>query len=410
MPSGRDLSASEAADLLGVSVDTLYAYVSRGLIRSAASSGGKRSRRYHWEDVQQLRERKELRRDPAKAVAQALHWGAPVLESAIGLIADGRLYYRGRDALQLAATSSIEEVAALIWGDDRSPTDTPSSDQAHVLATPHLAELLGRVAGMPVTVSLPALLALAEAANLAAYDLRPAAVARTGRRILSLLVAGVTGVPPAAGVAAALQAHWLPQSPTAARLLDAALILCADHELNASTFAARCVASTGATPYAAVIAGLAAASGPRHAGQTERIRVLLEHASGGVDAPTVVGGYLRRGERVPGFGHPLYPEGDPRARFLLNRIAETYPDSPYTTAVAAVADAASRTIGERPNVDYALVALTLALGLPSDAAFTLFVIGRSVGWIGHAIEQYGSDHVIRPRARYVGRLPHDNAQ
>src|SRR5262249_29294563 len=114
MAKDQYLTAQEATKELGVSAATLYAYVSRGLIRSEPVDGKKRVRRYHREDLQRLKERKELRRNPAKLAEQALHWGAPVLESAITLIANGRLYYRGHDVLSLAATRAVEEVAGLI--------------------------------------------------------------------------------------------------------------------------------------------------------------------------------------------------------------------------------------------------------------------------------------------------------
>src|SRR5262245_52724336 len=115
MAKDQYLTAREATAQLGVSAATLYAYVSRGLIRSEPTDGKKRVRRYHREDIQRLKERKELRRNPAKLAEQALHWGAPVLESSITLIANGRLYYRGHDVLTLAATQTVEEVAGLIW-------------------------------------------------------------------------------------------------------------------------------------------------------------------------------------------------------------------------------------------------------------------------------------------------------
>ena len=112
------LSAEEAAKTLGISLPTLYAYVSPGLVRSEAIGASKRTRRYRAEDIRILKQRKDLRRNPAKAMEGALHWGEPVMESAITLIADGRLYYRGHDALSLTASRTIEEVAALIWTGD----------------------------------------------------------------------------------------------------------------------------------------------------------------------------------------------------------------------------------------------------------------------------------------------------
>src|ERR671916_2328801 len=116
MGEERYLGARRAAEELGVSLGTLYAYVSRGMIRSESAGG--RSRRYRAEDVRRLKERKERRRDPDRVVEDALHWGTPVMESAITLIEDDGLYYRGRDAVSLAAGSDVEEVAALIWTGD----------------------------------------------------------------------------------------------------------------------------------------------------------------------------------------------------------------------------------------------------------------------------------------------------
>src|SRR5215216_7537220 len=118
MGEERYLSARRAAEELGISLATLYAYVSRGMIRSEAAGGSRRNRRYRAEDVRRLKERKERRRDPDRTVEDALHWGTPVMESAITLISDDGLYYRGRDVIGLAAESTIEEVAALIWTGD----------------------------------------------------------------------------------------------------------------------------------------------------------------------------------------------------------------------------------------------------------------------------------------------------
>src|SRR5229473_7397004 len=109
------LTAQQAADALGVTPATLYAYTSRGQLRSEPIPGKPRERRYYREDIERLRERKETRRDPAKAAARGLHWGSAVLESGITLIHDGRLYYRGQDVLKMAEEASLEQVAELLW-------------------------------------------------------------------------------------------------------------------------------------------------------------------------------------------------------------------------------------------------------------------------------------------------------
>lgn len=397
------MSAGEAARELGISVSTLYAYVSRGLVRSEVGEGRGRGRRYRAEDVWRLKERKEGRRDPQRVVESALHWGAPVMESGIALISGGRLYYRGRDACELAARATIEGVAALIWTGNEGATGVFDGT----------FEVPGRVRGargvldgLPPVEAFQVALPLAAAEDPAAYDLRPAAVVRAGTRVLKLM-ARVAGGGEGPGIARSLRRGWAPGSPGAEALIDAALILCADHELPVSTFAARCVASSGATPYAVVGAGLAALQGVKHGGQTELVEAFLREVDAAGDARRAMAGRLRRGEKIPGFGHHLYPDGDPRGAELLRLTAAARPESPAVALSSAVASEALGLIGEHPTVDFGLATLARALGLPTGGALALFAIGRTVGWVGHAIEQYGSDTLIRPRARYVGEPPAD---
>ncbi|CAA9468794.1 MAG: 2-methylcitrate synthase [uncultured Rubrobacteraceae bacterium] len=398
MGTGRYLTAGQAAAELGVSLPTLYSYVSRGMVRSEAAEGGRRSRRYRAEDVRALKERKERRRDPERAAEGALRWGAPVLPSGITLVDGGRLFYRGRDVEGLAAGCSIEEVAALIWTGDPSKADGVFSGGTEGLS-PRVRRTLRTLGGLPPVELFQALLPVASAEDPVGYDLRPAGVVGTGARILRLM-AGVVGGE--GRTAEALRRGWCPGEPGAAALLDAALVFCADHELPVSTFAARCVASSGATPYAVVQAGLAALGGTRHGGQTELAGVFLEEVAASGDARKVIAGRLRRGDGLPGFGHPLYPDGDPRGAGLLRISAGAMPGSPAVALSGAVVREVRELTGERPTVDLALATVARALGLPAGGAVALFAVGRTVGWIGHAIEQYASNTLIRPRARYVG--------
>ena len=402
MGEGRYLAARQAAGELGVSLATLYAYVSRGLIRSEVAEGGGRSRRYRAEDVRRLKERKEQRRDPSKVAEGALYWGTPVMESAITLISEGKLYYRGRDVQALATGSSIEEVAALIWTGD--PAKAPELFGPEPRAfSPRYESVREGVAGLLPVEAFQVLLPLAATEDLAAYDLRPAAVARTGARMLRLMVRIATGEAAAGGsLAGTLRRGWALRDPGAEALFGSALVLCADHELNVSTFAARCVASSESTPYAAVVAGLAALQGAKHGGQTELVEAFLREAEASGDPRGAIAGRLKRGEGVPGFGHSLYPTGDPRGAELLRLTAGAYPGSPAVALSDAVAREVLDLVGERPTLDFGLVTLARALGLPAGAAIALFAIGRTVGWIGHTIEQYEDDSLIRPRARYVG--------
>jgi len=168
---------------------------------------------------------------------------------------------------------------------------------------------------------------------------------------------------------------------------------------------ARCVASTGATPYAVVSAALGALSGRRHGGASARAEALFTEIARGGDPMAVMAGRLSRGEDLPAFGQFLYPNGDPRAAAILDAVVRIVPGT--RNLIEAAATAGTRLTGRHPNVDFALAAVATGLGLPQSSALALFVVGRTVGWIAHAIEQYESGILIRPRARYVGpRVEH----
>jgi citrate synthase len=396
-PRASWLSAADASALLGVSRATLYAYVSRGFVRSQATPGPSRERRYSRDDVERLQRRTEERRNPDKAVAHALQWGMPVLESAITLIDGQRLYYRGHDALALARTRSIVEVASLIWTGRFDTLPEMPSDRTGVQGDDDL----------PFAARAQSLLAAASAQDAAACDLRPASVAASGRRILHLLTAAATRITAADGTVTIdqrLARAW--RVPVRGiDVLRCALILCADHELNVSSFTARCVASAGSDPYAVVIAGLSALAGPRHGGSGARVEAMLRSVRAERDLRSAVAARLRRGERLDGFGHPLYAAGDPRAAELIDMLRERYAASAELRFIVKFESAAAALIREKPNLDFALAAVARVLRLPAGSPLTLFAIGRTIGWIGHAIEQYATDHLIRPRATYVGVPP-----
>ncbi len=404
------LTAREAADMLGVSPPTLYAYVSRGLIRSQTIEGSLRSRRYLREDVERLQERKELRRNPATAAAKALHLGMPVLDSAITLIANGHLYYRGYDAVHLAATHSVEEVATLLWLGQLDVNSAAFFDAAENKLPSRCFAMQRRVSELMTDLApierFQLMLPMAATEDIAAYDWQPHAVALTSARILRLLTLVAVGRSKSEhGVVHTLQEGWAPQNPGAAVLLRAALILCADHELNVSTFTARCVASANSTPYAVVIAGLAALQGAKHGGYTDQVEAFLAEVATPERATSVITHRLKRGERVPGFGHQLYPEGDPRAQALLSLLVKSFAKDPALALGKAVMTQVQRSIGQQPTIDFALAVLARALQLPLGAALALFALGRTIGWIAHAIEQYQLDQLIRPRAHYTGPVP-----
>jgi len=326
-----------------------------------------------------------------------LRWGVPVLESSITLIDDGHLYYRGREVAALARRSSVEEVASLIW------TGTADTDFS---ATPLHVVAGGAAEGLPFISRAQSMLPLVAARDPLAYDLRPRAVANTGWRILNLLASIATQsseLEPT--VEGTLQKRWLPRNARAASLLRAALIVCADHELNVSAFTARCVASAGSNPYSVVVAGLAAIEGAKHGGMSARVETMWDELGRARDVRKAIADRLRRGEELYGFGHPLYPSGDPRARLIFELLLERFEKSPELQFAMKLASVVESTTGEKPTIDFALVALARALKLDDGTALTLFAVGRTIGWIGHAIEQYAIDGVIRPRAKYVGEMP-----
>lgn len=393
------LTAREAAQRLSVKLATLYAYVSRGRLRSVAVPGS-RERHYRPEDIDAFRDTRGAAKTAVDTAAKtAAEPSMPAIASSICLIEAGRLYYRGHDTLRLSDSASLEKIAALLWCEPDSGTIAAASDAAgrRVRGFARLGKEGRREAPGPIAIErCQARLAEVAAADRAALDLTRAGVARTGRNILTQLTAAIGG---AGAAAAPVPVHWrLAQSwgldAAGADIVRRCLVLLADHELNASTFVARCVASTGAAPYAVVSAALGALSGRRHGGAVVHAEAAFRERAPSGDPMAAMAERLARGEAVPGIGHPLYPEGDPRAVAILY-------------AISALVPQARRLVGWRPNVDFALAAAAVALELPPHAALGLFVIGRTVGWIAHAIEQYESGTLIRPRARYIGPRPED---
>ncbi|GGF48105.1 hypothetical protein GCM10011611_63160 [Aliidongia dinghuensis] len=393
MPAGDLIDAAEATALLGVGRATLYAYVSRGQIRAEPDPADPRRRLYRRVDIEALKTRKARGRRPETVAETTLDWGLPVLESGITLIADGRLHYRGRDATALAGTATLEATARLLW--DCGATDpfdrpAPPMPAAWPAVLPHLTALtpIERAAAL-LALTPPSL----PTTGRAAARLWPEA-----SELLRLVAAAAIGRAPSDQPIHQVLAEAWGLDAAGADRLRAALVLSADHELNTSAFTMRCVASTGASLPAALLGGLAALSGPRHGGMTAQVEVLFEALARDGDAERLVAGRLARGEGVPGFGHPLYPAGDPRGAALLALAA---PDARAEALVRAVADLA----GQAPTIDVGLVALSRGLVLPAGAAIALFAIGRTAGWLAHALEQVGEGRLIRPRARYVGPLP-----
>ena len=400
------LAGRDAARLLGVKRATLYAYASRGLVRSVPDrSTGGRARRYARADLEALKARHDARAGHGPVAAAAMRWGEPVLETAISAIDDAGPRYRGRPAVDLARDgASFEAVAELLW--------TGAEPESGVYwPLPRLGFAPARLAsflppGSSPLTALTLVVPVLGAADAGRFDTRAEVEAGRARTLLLRMAASLAlgrGTRPAGHTVARLFASALgARRRDAFRAIDLALVLCADHELNASTLAARVTASAGADLYACVSAGLAALSGPRHGGACDRVEALLAEAGRPARARMVVHERARRGEEVPGFGHRLYPAGDPRAKPLLDAAAAIAPRSPAVRTARALVEAVRDASGELPTLDLGLVALAAALRLPPGSPTAIFAIGRVAGWVAHTIEQRHAAFLIRPRARYVG--------
>lgn len=363
--------SDEAAALLGVRRRTLYTYASRGLLRRGEDG-------YLAEDVRRLAARADAHRGHTAVAAAALRWGAPVLDTAIADVSGGRLSYRGHDAIELARSSSFEAVVDLLLADGTgrwpAPTRLRATGDAPFDRLLSLLPQLVAIAGPHDGASARALLlALASAAF------------GSGRGSIASRVARALALP-----------------PSASRAIDTVLVLCADHELNVSTFVARIAASAGASLGGSVAAALATFTGRRHGAACTRVETFLRETPR-KHAKRSVTQRLARGESIPGFGHPLYPDGDPRAAAMWEAARAHVRDRAALDHALGVAAAVEDVSGVRASVDFALVGLTRSLGLADGTAITLFALGRSAGWLAHALEQRGQGELLRPRARYVGR-------
>lgn len=401
----RWYTAGEAQARLGVKPQTLYAYVSRGLVRRERVPGTRTSR-YRRSDVERLAAR--TRRAPAGAGPEI------VVDSALTVLDPGGRYaYRGWDATRAAVEATYEGVAEWLWAADaRGPGPW---------AAPPAALRVARAAcaALPPDAALPDRLRVAAAAMAATdplrHDRRRLAVVARARGLVATLVevlpvVGERTPDPASPIAERLWARLSPRRPTRARVtvLDRALVLLADHELAASTLAARVAASAWADPYLVVSAGLAAAGGPLHAGASEAVRALLREVVQGTPPAVAVGRCLREADSVPGFGHSVYEGPDPRVAVLLDALPRAGPRREVLDAAAAVQAIVA---AERPdgsgfaNVDFALGAFAEATAMVPGAGEVVFELARCAGWIAHGLEEYDHRLRYRVRAAYTGPDP-----
>ncbi|UQU67859.1 citrate synthase family protein [Couchioplanes caeruleus] len=406
MGTERLLTTDDVATHLGVKKSTVYAYVSRGLLTSRRNGSGKESL-FSEADVRAFaaqRRRGTGAADPA---------GSPAIHTGITLITGEALYYRSFDADVLARRESFESVAALLWTGTLRHEEFPPDPDLRALAEAVTAPL---PAPARLTDRLRVIVAAAGAADRLRFDTTPAAVVATGRTMLATMVSALparSSEPAAPGPHPFASALWSrlsaePSTPDRVAALNAALVLLADHDLAASTYAARVAASTRAHPYAVVSAGLATLDGPLHGAASGLVVEMLTAAARSGDALGAVSERMRSAGGVPGFGHPLYPDGDPRAATLLDLVSRLTPAGPALRTALDVAATMNSRAGIRPNVDFALAAFTLSTGMPPDAGEAIFATARTAGWLAHAIEEYADQPSrFRPSGRYAGLPPHE---
>jgi citrate synthase len=410
------LTAAEAARRLGVKPATLYAYVSRGVLSRVRAPDGRTSL-FGAEEVEQLARRGRPRR-PA-GVADI------TVESAITEITGDSLRFRGLDATRLAVSRTFEEVAELLWTGEFRSEQAPWRARPAALAVARAAQAALPAGTLPLERLQVIVPAMAATDPLRLQLDRPAVIA-AGRNIIAGMVDCLGSSPGGAADQGEAVAGRLWSSlcagnepgnepgngpgngqgrpaPGLMRALSAALVLLADHELAASTLAARAAASVRADPYAVVGTGLGAVSGALHGGASLGAETLMAAARGPEDVPRVVAELLRRGEKVPGFGHFVYRGGDPRAILLLDLVRRAAPKSGQLAVADAVfAEVRHKSLPE-PNIDFAVATLVRVAGMVRGAGEAIFAVARTAGWIAHALEAYCGPGPLRPRAVYTGR-------
>lgn len=378
------ISMNAACAQLGVRPQTVYAYVSRGKIEVMPDPADTRRSLYRAEDVARLAKRKEAGRKHETLAANTLFGAEPSIPTALTAFFRGRPYYRGQDAVALADTATLEDVARLLWDAQQAVDFTPGAGPG-----PRRAAPAGRLQAFTALAGLAA-------TGHSTRGRLTRVLHSESQALVGQLAASFGAAPGSAPLHLRFAQGWK-QSPQVAELLRTAMVLLVDHELTSSAFAARITASTGASLPACLLSGLTTLSGPLHGDASGRVQALFADVER-QGAEQVLEQHLSAGLPFAGFGHPIYADGDPRAAALLARFE---PPEAIARFIAQV----TRLTGLQPNIDVALAALVAQHRLPEDAAFGLFATARSIGLLAHSLEQLGVAQVIRPRGRYVGVVP-----
>ncbi|MDO3408854.1 citrate synthase [Saccharibacillus sp. CPCC 101409] len=352
--------------------------------------------------------------------------GIVAATSSISSIVDGVLTYRGYNIDDLAANASFDEVAYLLWHgalpNEEQLESLRSNLQKYAAIPP---ELLEQMKLYPKDMNMMAALRTAVSA-LALYDAdadgmsaesnqtkaeRLQAQLPTIVAALSRISEGEEPIAPKDGLGLTENFLYMMSGKqpeqTAIEALDKALVLHADHELNASTFAARVTVATLSDIYSGVTSAIGALKGPLHGGANEAVMRMLEEIGSPGNVQSYIEGKLENKEKIMGFGHRVYKNGDPRAKHLMEmsrRLGEMNGDSSLYEMSVQIEDLIVSKKGLKPNVDFYSASVYTMLNIPRKLFTPIFAISRVSGWSAHILEQYENNRIIRPRAEYVGEL------
>jgi citrate synthase len=341
------------------------------------------------------------------------------VESSITAITSEGLFFRGMPLDTLLEHATFEEVAFLLWHDRRPSTaDLVTLRHAYAKAWVLPPELVPSITHLPadadplwaLQASLPFMAHVDPDRHATGLDVERQRAIRVLAQVPAVLACRHWGMPvarldPVAPLAPqVLRALGAKPLPVAAA--NAALILYADHELAASTFAARITAAAGSGLYDGLAAALAVLKGPLHGGATLQVAALLRRLAEARHLPTALNEVLAGRRRIPGFGHTVYRGGDPRAAHF-RRLAEhvaTGESRRWIEAALALEERVRDEHGLHANVDFYGTAFMHAAGFKDHAMVALFAVARTAGWLAHMLEQYENNRLIRPRAHYTGTL------
>lgn len=377
------------AQLLGVKPETVYAYVSRGLLTPVARRGARGS----WFDLEEIEAHRAAHRPNRRRPEVRI-------ESRLTLI-DGRApYYRGLSAIQLSRSVTFEAVAELLWTGRLPAAPAPWRVRRDWLAAARAAQRL-------LSSEAPAAARLrVAAAAIGAEDVDSPPPSAAAGDYLASMVAALPGSTLTGDTSIAVQlADRINNEPEsampAAGPVQAALILLADHGLAASTTAARLAAAYGGNLHGVIGAGLAVLAGSRHGAASSGAEHLFRRSLAGDSLGDLL---VEHEGSLPWLGHPLYPEGDPRYLALRDAIEAAHPDAVVLDFLDRLEIHLARKGLPPPNIDAALAALTIACDLKPASGEVVFAVARMAGWVAHAIEAK-ADKPVRLRATYTGPRP-----